>query len=41
MTDEEEASYIKGAVSSHNVYGLADKIYLAHVLEAIGVETDE
>ena len=38
MTDEQEATFVKGAISSHNVCGLADKLYLAYVLEAIGRE---
>lgn len=38
ISEEDENSFVKGAVASHNVCGLADKLYLAHVLEAIGTE---
>jgi len=40
MTDEQEATFIKGAISSHNVCGLGDTLYLAYVLEAIGQGED-
>jgi hypothetical protein len=38
ISEEEEASFVKGSVASHNVYGLADRLYLAHVMEAIGAK---
>ena len=41
MTDDEEASFVRACTSSHNVAGLADKIYLAYVMQAIGAKTDE
>ena len=40
ITEEEEASFVKGCIASHNVAGLADKIYLAYVMEAIEAKTE-
>jgi hypothetical protein len=41
LTEEDEACFVRGCVSSHNVTGLADRLYLPPVLEAIGAKTDE
>jgi hypothetical protein len=38
MSEEDEASYIRGSVATHPVAGLSDKLYLIHVLASIGVE---
>jgi hypothetical protein len=40
MSDEEEASFVRGAVATHPTTGTSDKIYLQHVLASIGVEDE-
>lgn len=40
ITEDEGASFMRGCMASHNVAGLADRLYLAHVLEAIGAKSD-
>ena len=36
MSEKDELSFIKGSVATRPIIGLSDKIYLAHVLDAIG-----
>ena len=40
MSDEEEASFVRGSVATHPTVGISDRIYLQHVLASIGVEDE-
>jgi hypothetical protein len=40
MTDEEEASFVRGSVATHPTVGMSDRIYLQYILASIGGEKE-